>query len=527
MPTYTLNLIGPVRLIEKDGLEKTPSSLKARGILALLGTAQHMRMSRPALTDKMWSTRSAKQGSDSLRQDIGAIRSASQPEILITGNGWVELSGDHVNVDISPASTASSNAEFCADLDAITDPEFTNWLRDMRAQIDNECVAEPKSPAALTSGASFESALQMPVIAVGSTMASDPALQIFGDMLLQESSSRAAELCGADLATDPNPARLKTVRVSCRVLRDPQRVIVQPEVRSGQGADGVWSQKFSAPVEALSDVFSEAASAATVAIVSFAMAKPVSGSQSALAGIVPFADIFGFDEKKLRSADALLSQQYTETGKASLLALRAFVHHTLIMERFDPDEEALRAEADRLVREALQQAPQSALVLAMASLIAGVQHQDLLALELAQQACRADPDHALARHGLSVALSFNGDPEAAHREAMRARESRMSILTPAISYLRNAYTSIGIGDQEQALKWSELACGIDPDFRAAHRVVAALRYSMGDEAGALDSLRKLKALEPDFSLELMESEYYPVDTLRAAGLLKIVRSGLL
>lgn len=481
MPAYILKLIGPVRLVTDEGTEKTPSSLKARGILALLGTAQHMRMSRPALADRMWSTRSSKQGSDSLRQDIGAIRSASVGDILITGNGWVELNSELVRVDMSPGSSVSSNAEFCADLDAVTDPEFTDWLRDMRAQIENQPVQatlEPQAEVRLSPSPVVARAIQMPVIALGPTLATDPALQIFGDMLVQEATARASEMCGATVVHDAELAGRRAIRVSCRVLSDSYRVLVQPEVRSGGTTEQLWAQKFSAPIKSLSDVFSEATSAATVSIVSFATAKPVVTDQSEVTSVVPLADIFGFNEQKLRNADALLSQQYTETGKASLLALRAFVHHTLIMERLDPNEAAVRGEADRLAREALQQAPQNALVLAMASLIAGVQHQDSLALELAQQACRADPDHAMARHGLSVAFSFNGDPKAAHREAMRVNENRMSILTPSIAYLRNAYTSIGVGDREQALRWSEMASGVDPDFRAAHRVVAALRYSV-------------------------------------------------
>jgi hypothetical protein len=40
-------------------------------------------------------------------------------------------------------------------------------------------------------------------------------------------------------------------------------------------------------------------------------------------------------------------------------------------------------------------------------------------------------------------------------------------------------------------------------------------------------LRALKALESDFSLDLMASQIYPVDTLRRAGLLEVTRSGFL
>ncbi len=66
-----------------------------------------------------------------------------------------------------------------------------------------------------------------------------------------------------------------------------------------------------------------------------------------------------------------------------------------------------------------------------------------------------------------------------------------------------------------------------PDLRAAHRAVAALHYSQGDVEQAEASLLRLRALEPDFSLERMASDSYPVDSLRKAGLLSVTGSGLL
>jgi hypothetical protein len=184
-----------------------------------------------------------------------------------------------------------------------------------------------------------------------------------------------------------------------------------------------------------------------------------------------------------------------------------------IMERLENDPNDLLNEATELTRRARERAPQDSFVLSVASLITGVRQEDELALELALRAKRGDPNHAFVRQCLSVAWSFSGKPGRAHDEAIAARSSRLAILTPPIYYLRNAYTAIGIGDTSRALVWALMAVHASPNFRAAHRVVAALQYASGNAPGAETSLQALRRLEPDFSLDLMASDTYPVDTL--------------
>ena len=80
-----------------------------------------------------------------------------------------------------------------------------------------------------------------------------------------------------------------------------------------------------------------------------------------------------------------------------------------------------------------------------------------------------------------------------------------------------------LGDAENS---AAAAFAFASDSRPSLRVLAALRYHRGDEAGAADALHHLRKIEPDFSLELMASPNYPVLTLRNAGLLAVTRSGL-
>lgn len=525
MPLTVLSLFGPVRLTTPDGRELTPSSLKARGLLALLGVAPQHRMARPSLIDRLWSDRDEKRGGDSLRQALKALREAAGPDLLEDGNGWVGLNPAAVRVDLSAPCAGLVGGEFAADLDGIRDPEFVDWLRDTRLHLD---AAPPAGRGGPEHAASRPAAVpRSPLFLVAPTRSGELDLQLYGDMVLREATARAAQLCNADVeeTAEAGDGRRATLSVSAIFVAEPRRVIFQPSVRPAGVATEPWSQTFSAPRESLPDLAAEASASITATLVG--MLGGLDDTSAELAGHVPFADAFSFDQRRLLRADETLKRLFEESGRAPLLAMRAFVRHTLIMERHDPDPHARLAEAEQMIRDAQQRAPHSAFVNAMASLIHGVCGRDLLAMDLAREAFAADPNHAFVRHCLSVALSFDGQADAAHREALAAQKNRMTALTSPITYLRNAYTAIGVGDHKQALEWAERAVGSAPDFRAAIRVVAALRYTAHDEAGAHAALRQLKALEQDFTLDLLESDDYPVDTLRSAGLLQIAKSSLL
>jgi tetratricopeptide (TPR) repeat protein len=530
MAQYDLHVFGPVRLVDAAGNDRTPASLKARGILALLSMSVGYRLSRAALMDKLWSDRARTQAGNSLSKDLERIKGRADQPLLVRGNGWVGLDTDLVRVDFRQRDPDKLNAAFAADLDTIRDPEFEDWLRDTRTQVatapERPDVPDTPAPAPVPEPHRIPRRIR---IVIGECEANRPDYQIDGHAILRDAAGRAEQLCHAVVQEGPVDALAANevdLVISCQIVATARRVTVLPALHARAHAGLVWSQRFAAPPEAADDMLAEATDALTVALVSATLNPPGDAAVEAAARQLPFSSIFSFDADRLHSADAVLAERFEQDGSGTLLALRAYVRHTLIMERLGSDPERLRDEAQQMVRQAIERAPQSGLVLALGSLITGLNGDDALAMDLAHSAERADPDHSLVRHCLSSAFSFSGQADAAHHAALAARKSRMAVLTPSIMYLRNAYSAIGIGDHEQALKCAEMAIQSAPDFRAAHRVVAALRFALGNEAGALHSLQRLKVLEPDFSLDLLESDTYPVDTLRSAGLLAIARSNL-
>ena len=93
--------------------------------------------------------------------------------------------------------------------------------------------------------------------------------------------------------------------------------------------------------------------------------------------------------------------------------------------------------------------------------------------------------------------------------------------------MRCCVTAVRCDRLEAAVRFAETAHELSPRFKAPLRFLAALRFHLHDEAGAAKALVALKALEPDFSLDLMASDSYPLATLRSAGLLKVSGSGLI
>ncbi len=153
-PELILRLVGPLRLSRRDGGDVTPRTIKAQGLLALLGSAPTLRRSRAWLQDKLWSDRSAENGAASLRQTVHRLRAAVGPDNdwLISEPGWLGLDPARVLVALEPEArdweATGDPPEFCEGLD-IADPEFEDWLRDNRLAFEDQVAERPPPPPAI------------------------------------------------------------------------------------------------------------------------------------------------------------------------------------------------------------------------------------------------------------------------------------------------------------------------------------------------------------------------------------------
>jgi Flp pilus assembly protein TadD len=518
MTKLLLNLAGPVRFVSPDGRDLTPSSMKARGLLALIGVSAGLKVGRAKLQDKLWSERSPEQGSASLRQVLSEIRRALglYRSALTSGPGWIGLDGDQVEVGLDPrAPHDSADVEFAADLD-IHDPEFEDWLRLQRQHFldhtSRKGIAATASGQLSTSLTFDQDVLILPPIRTGRADHDG-----YVDLVLRDAAARAADIRHFAIYTTtraeadfPHAITLLAESVTAQDTMTLNLTLVH--AASGRQ---VMSRTFSARPGNHPDGMRSISSDVTLMILR-AMSQRPSGPSL-------LNDVFGYSHQRLLAADAALAHNPDHPNH---LALRAYIRNTLLLERFAENPDETRAEATEMTMRAIELAPQSATVLSVASMIAMRNRRFELSADLAERATRIDATNPFAKHSLSASLSFLGQHQAAHDEAMRLVREPLRELSPASWPMACAVTATRLGRFDEALRYARLAHDYAPLYRPPLRFLSALQFHLGNELEAAAALEKLRQIEPDFSLELMASKSYPVATLRETRLLGVAESSL-
>lgn len=528
-----IDLVGPLRVIDSQGTDLTPVGKKNKGLLAILCTSPSFRCSRSKLQDKLWSERPQEQGSNSLRQALTVLRRAlnNEEEVLLTHEEWVELNPDLVQVIVEPRAIYSSNMmpEFAEGLQ-VNDPEFEDWIRDQRAHYERvwlEGMAEKGRSSAYPYERDLQNVSNTPtLIVVALPVCDDPQLQFAAQIILRDAAKRACSY-GDFVVVEEGQMYEQAedaLRVSCMVSSFGTKIGFHSMVMVERSRRTIWNQTYQCELNEISEQSNDISDAITLAVLKSGNALLVNEKLSA---DLPLGDIFGYSQVGLYSADRFLESADANREVPAFLSLRAYIRHTMIMERVTDHSDLALDEANEMVSKALERAPYDPFALSVRSMISGLDHQDDLALDYARRAVQSDPGNAFARYSLSVALSFLGRHEEANKEALLARASRLSLISPAIYALRVSKTALGVGDELTALSFANMSHGTAPDFRPASRVIAALSFRQHNEALALKHLKLLRAAEPDFSLDLMAQPEYPVDSLRQANALDIVKSRLI
>lgn len=505
-----LRLTGQVQMTDPGGACLTPRGRKARAVLALLGTAPDLRMTRARLQDMLWGLSPQAQGSASLRQTLREIRQALGPwrAALIAGDGWVGLDGMQVVIDLAPRDGLDgTRAEFAEDLD-IPEPEFESWLRDTRLALEDA----PGLPTACPQG--------RPRLVLSPPDGDCDAARLLARVILHEASARAGQLIPADVVAADMALDGPGIAIEADCL-SPSGGPALLMVRLRDRLDGrqLWAQSY--PVGSDSHGLARVSGAVALTMIQIAgqvaAADPVGRSM-----VYPLDDLFSFTRSRLLAADARLRHVDGPVSQA----LRAFLRYTMIFERHTLDPDVTLAEAEALARHACETAPADPVALSVAALMRSWRGDVAAALDLSRQACRLAPGHEMAQLALSQALTDAGRDREALLTALRAGAGPLAMIGHATWQLRLAVAHLRLGRLAEAETCAEAALARTGDCRPALRFLAALRHHRGDEAGTARALADLRRAEPDFSLTLMADPSYPVATLRHAGLLGVTRSGL-
>ncbi|MDB2551561.1 SARP family transcriptional regulator [Paracoccus sp. (in: a-proteobacteria)] len=521
MSDLILRLAGPVDLTGPGGERLTPRGMKARGALAVLGSSVKMQVARPRLQDLLFSEREPEQGAASIRQLLREIRIALGPwrHALLTGPGWVGLDTDLVRLDVTGRPGADGQRpEFASDLD-IPDPEFEDWLRDARSHYEDQAdqvlasVVEPDGAPALI--------LQSP-------MAADPQAAVTAAMILQETAARVSDMLPLQVVQgDPGIGRISVgIELGAMANKAGGSIVILFAARLRSDGRMLWSRRFTIPADDTLAHLRQVASSVTVAILHGVEALRETVPDPRLRRM-PLQDVFSYSAPRLRRADEQLAQIDPNGDKAVILSLRSYIRHTMLLERLskNPEDDAELA-ADMAAR-ARELSPGNPSALGVNAMVAAYQGQRETAFDMARHAMAIDDENPIARLAYSSALTSMGHHREAEAEASAAHNSALSELGPAAWILRRAIATMRVGDLPAAERYFSTTHGYAPENRPALRFLSAIRYELNDHEGARRALQQLKKLEPDFSLELMGSDGYPVDSLRRAGLLKVTKSGLI
>jgi tetratricopeptide (TPR) repeat protein len=541
-PDLLLSLVGPLRLV-RDGADITPRSTKAQGLLALVATSPALRRPRSFLQDKLWSESEPEQGATNLRQVLMHLRRALGPErdALVCEAGWIGLDPRRFAVRLEPGEEDLARPElpeFCDGLD-ILDPEFEDWIRDCRlafeerwAKLQAERAARPR-PALIAPEAA---PVDDPAVVVSEPEAPDAELATLAAAVSAQVAAQAWRLGGITVLLAPFDAAAAppagSVSVKVRVARLGRVAIVQALITDLSRGTLLWMAQREFPLgrtrgdpSALGRLVSEVSTALSLEI---GRGGPGTEGSAIRRAYRALAGALSFDRDTLLASERDLDLPEGVPGGPVRGAWRANIRLISAIERVVADPQESESEAIELAARALEQDPLNPIVNALAADVAlHLQGQPLKAMELARAAVERDGASPFTHASHAQALSRTGSPRAAHEAALRALAFAVGQPNQAWWTMLCCVTATRAGAHDDALRFARVTHEIAPSFRPPLRFMAALLYRARDEAGAAEALRKLKALEPDFSLELMAEDTYPVRTLRECGLLDIVRSGLL
>jgi tetratricopeptide (TPR) repeat protein len=527
----TLSAFGRFKLVDEFGQEVTPRGMRARALIALLALAPSHRRTRVWLQDKLWSERSAKQGSESLRQVLTEIRSSlgTHAPVLIADRESVRLDPGQFTVqldggdrhDLEPA-----DHELFADLD-VPDQEFEQWIRDRRTAFANTSreIPRPASrPTKITPAVFF----YVPGnIAPGVNMAIGSLLALMTTSLLDFADLQIFQPTDDTFHSGLPPDQGMAVKIVAGGAVEQMRLNMTISDVADQRI--FWSRTFrlsSHDMELDEAAFRVAALETVEAILSAFRTwsgNLVIGDCAALLVNRARQSMFRFDKHNLRQADRYLAQAYGYEGRPQILAWRAFVRNIANFQHRSTAFLSEQIDIETLAQEALLDAPGSAISLGVRAhieyLSGGSQRSSLL---LARRAVEADPLNAVNHAILSNTELALGNLGESRASSLRALSLSGSGDYRSFVEFFCCMSAAAEGAYDQATDHAEAALLLRPSF------VAPLRYliALYKHAGRRDALQRVLALmrvnEPDFRLERLLDNDYPVNTLRRIRLIEAI-----
>ena len=394
-----LNLFGPLRVTDPQGVDRTPRPAKAQGLLALLATAPNQTRARIWLQDKLWSDRSREQGAASLRQALTEIRRKLGPysDCLRADRKTISLANGRWT--FPEAAPSANDIEFLEGID-IPDEEFEDWLRIERRNHE-PFGGSPKSDLGEFTAPPSRRRVFVITDAGKNSDLGQSLSQQFADTLIRslDDQIKVDVIYGATTTVGTYDL---TMRTSATVGDDVAGLRVAMELGTDQVLLWSGSENF-APgqspwienVEMLRLVNNAAEGVGEAILKNVRIwGEQIDPTSLALAAI---RKIFSMVRSEQETAETLLKKAFEMEKRGVYLAWLVMLRMIMQVERlkgFDPSE---IEEIDGLAAQALTLEPLNSMVLVAASNAALAFRGDAVAgLEYAERAVRANPANPFA-----------------------------------------------------------------------------------------------------------------------------------
>jgi hypothetical protein len=510
---------GPFRVTGEDGTDITPKGMKERALLALLLLSPGQRRTRAWLQDKLWSDRDTTQASGSCRQALSNLRKALGP-----ARG--RLKTDRTTVWIAPLAEVADlgEGELLDDLD-VRDPEFADWLRDRRQGREAAAQPTPLSPFVATAaprrpvvviwqtGFAGGSRAAFLLRALGQRIGGELMLLDGFDIVQADGSSGPPKVDPVAIVEIESYGEGDDIHALIQVLSAPARRLGWSGRLQLQGPVGdIWD------AESATRAVNRTVQAITDMVAPLPALRPLTALNRAV------QRIYEFDRARLVKADELL--QTAAEGELTGLALawRGFVRLTWALEFRDLSG---AAEAEDFANAALRAMGDHPVVLALASQVRLKVTGDAEAARyLALRAAEIGDQNPYALDALCQSLIMHGDYGQADILAARARRAAQGLAHSFNWDMQACLSALSVGRIEAARE-AALECHRKmPFYRPALRYLVALSLLLDRQDEAASYAARLRRLEPDFEPRFLTAPDYPVDTLRALGLVEALRPRL-
>ncbi len=238
--------------------------------------------------------------------------------------------------------------------------------------------------------------------------------------------------------------------------------------------------------------------------------------------------ILTFDQSIMPRSLDILDEAAGILPDGLFFALRAWSIMSLVMEgRIEETQETLSAVRGALER-ARSLAPGDPMVNGIVANVHSVLFEDYeKAFRLSSMALKGQPNNIFAAQAMSLCRFQLGSQEAAYLLSRRNRDIAEFTKYGPMCNLHHALLCLRTRRAAEAIAASRAASDAVPAYRAPSRQLVALYAAGGQVDEAMAQSAKLSEIEPGHSIDrLLNDESYPVNTLRASGVLDQAKQAL-